>query len=71
MRISDQALDEFIELYREEFEEEIGRSEASEMASRVVRLYETLARPLSAEDAHGRVPPDDQTHQPIGFRIQI
>ena len=32
MRIHDATLDEFIQIYREEFGEEINRSEASEMA---------------------------------------
>jgi hypothetical protein len=33
MRISEEALNEFIKLYNEEFGKEIGRDEASEMAS--------------------------------------
>jgi hypothetical protein len=44
MRITEKVLDEFIAIYREEFREEISRSEASEMASRLLTLYETLAK---------------------------
>ena len=70
MRISDRALDEFIELYREEFGEEIGRSEASEMAFRLATLYELLAKQRPGEnDAGDAIAPDDQSRQPIGFRI--
>lgn len=48
MRITDETLDQFIELYKEEFGEEISRSEASEMAFRLITLYEALARKLPA-----------------------
>lgn len=50
MRIIDQALDDFIELYKEEFGEEISRSEASEIAFRLVTLYEALAVRSSVDD---------------------
>jgi hypothetical protein len=44
MRISDEALDEFIEIYREEFGEDISRNEASEMAIRILTLYTLLSK---------------------------
>lgn len=70
MRISDQTLDEFIELYREEFGNAIGRSEASEMAFRLVRLYEALAQRLPRDEAPiGTTPQiDEPRREPIGFR---
>ena len=68
MKISDQALTEFVELYREEFEEEISRSEAGEMAFRLVTLYEVLARRLPNEDASTLMPPHVEQPRPIGFR---
>lgn len=46
MQIADAALDEFIAIYRVEFGEEISRKDASEMALRVLRLYEQLSRKL-------------------------
>jgi hypothetical protein len=49
MRINDTALDEFIQIYREEFGDEINRSDASEMAFRLVTLYETLSRRLPSD----------------------
>jgi hypothetical protein len=68
MRITDQALDEFMELYKEEFGEELGRSEASEMAFRFVTLYEALATRLP-DDRQAAMPPDEPPHQAIGFQI--
>jgi len=61
MRITDEALDEFIELYREERGEEIGRDEANEIASRLVVLYQALARKSPMQ-------PDDPPRPPIGFQ---
>ncbi len=51
MRISDEALDQFIEIYKEEFGEEMARAEAAEMATRLVALYKLLARPLPGGDS--------------------
>lgn len=68
MRITDEALDEFIELYKEEFGEEISRSEASEMAFRLVTLYGALVRGLPI-----RSPTEQQSDhlasRPVGFRV--
>jgi hypothetical protein len=46
MQISDEAVDELIKLYKEEFNEDITRSQASEMAFRLVTLYELLSQKL-------------------------
>lgn len=64
MRITEEALNEFIKIYNKECGEELNRSEASKMASRVVALYELLAKKLSDENAK---PPKNE-HPPIGFR---
>lgn len=55
MRISDAALNEFIELYKEEFGEEIDRAEATELAHRVLAISRLMARPASAAEI---MPPD-------------
>jgi hypothetical protein len=39
MQISDEALGEFIKLYKEEFNEDIGRDEASIIANNLVTFY--------------------------------
>ena len=49
MRIDDEQLRKFREGYREEFREEITQAEAHEMLSRLVALYQLLARPLPDE----------------------
>lgn len=46
MQIPEEALNEFIAIYKAEFGEEISRRDASEMAFRVLRLYELLAKTL-------------------------
>lgn len=46
MQVPDEALNEFIEIYKTEFGEEISRKDANEMALSVLRLYELLARKL-------------------------
>lgn len=72
-RIPDAELDEFIAIYREEFGEEIGRTEAAEMASRVLMLYTLISRRLpearnteSTIMRHDEDRPDNRL--PIGFR---
>lgn len=49
MPFEDNDLKEFQTLYNEEFEEPISGQDASYMASRLVMLYEALARPLPSE----------------------
>ena len=46
MQISEDALNEFIAIYKAEFGEDISRKDASEMALRVLKLYELLERQL-------------------------
>ena len=71
MKISDAALDEFIAIYEEEIREEISRNEASEMASRLVTLYELLTKKLPNEQKlpPHTTPPSDDPPQKIGFQI--
>lgn len=51
MRFSDDALDEFRAIYRDEFGEEIARDEAQEMGTRLVELLRLLLRPLPSDAA--------------------
>ena len=43
MRITDKALDEFIEIYNEDFGRELNREKAREAIFRITKLYELLA----------------------------
>ena len=49
MRFSNDALDEFRAIYRDEFGEEITRDDAHEMGMRVVELLRILLRPLPTD----------------------
>lgn len=49
MQISDEDLEEFREIYREEFGKEIDRAEALEMATRLILLYEIIMKRLPPE----------------------
>jgi len=51
MHVSDEAVKEYIQLYREDFGEELTIEEAREITSRLVELYRALCRPLPAEIA--------------------
>jgi hypothetical protein len=53
MQISDDALDEFITIYKEEFKDDISRSDAIEMASRLLTLYQLLSRKLPNDSVCG------------------
>lgn len=73
MRIPDEELDEFIEIYKEELSEDISRAEATEMASRLLTLYQLLSRKLPSEHSvsQNTKRQDDLhhgDHSPIGFR---
>ena len=46
MRVSEEGLTEFRRIYQEEFGEELSEESARDMASRVLTLYEILARPI-------------------------
>jgi hypothetical protein len=64
MRISDEALVEFVKIYREEFGEDISRDEASEMATRILTLYTLLSKKPPGLDKSGGAatqPGDGQT----------
>lgn len=67
MKISDEAIDEFIRLYKKDYNEDITRSQASEMAFRLVTLYELLTQKLP--NKQNITPPDDPSQQPIGCRL--
>lgn len=49
MLLEDADIREFMEIYKEDFGEEISESEARMMASQLLRLYEALSRPLPSE----------------------
>ena len=69
MQISDEALNEFIAIYKAEFGEEISRKDASEMAFRVLRLYGLLARKLRNGKATAPMAMQPIDGRPsIGFR---
>jgi hypothetical protein len=59
IRLTDEQLGEFIVIYKEEFGEEISRTDASEMASRLVMLYQLLSRKLPEKQ---NSPPDVTQH---------
>ena len=65
MQITDEALSEFIAIYKDEFGEEISHKDASEMALRVLKLYELLERQIPTGKA--ATPPTDAPPR-IGFR---
>jgi hypothetical protein len=68
-RFSDEELDEFAELYKEECGQELSRKEASEIAFRLLTFYELLARKLPNEhNAPPHAAQRDDDHGPIGFR---
>jgi hypothetical protein len=64
MNITDDALDEFIVIYKEKFTEEISRAEMQQMASSLLMLYGRLARKVPSIKT--TQPSDD--HPQIGFR---
>ena len=49
MVLSNEIIEGFMEIYRDEFGEEITRDEAREAAARMVALYELLLLPLPHE----------------------
>ncbi len=49
MTFDDEGLKEFQTIYEEEFGERLSGQDASYIASRLVTLYEALARPLPSE----------------------
>jgi hypothetical protein len=71
MQISDEAIDEFIRIYKKEFKNQLDRKEASEIASRVIVLYQLLAKKLPNEqETSGVTPPGtDDPPRKIGFQM--
>jgi hypothetical protein len=70
MNIPDDALDEFIAIYRAEFGEEISHKDANEMALRVLKFYELLERKLpNREKMTPAATQQTDDRPPIGFRI--
>ena len=59
MKLSDEAIEEFMTIYRDEFNDDITREEAQEMASRVLALYKLLAEKLSDSVVIGRAEGED------------
>jgi len=49
MKLDHEDIEEFKNIYRKEFGEELSDAQAHEMAGRVMRLYELLARPFPSE----------------------
>jgi len=49
MRLSKEQVEEFKQIYKEEFGKGLTDAEAEEIANRVMRLYELLSRPLPSE----------------------
>jgi len=69
MLIPEEALDEFIAIYKAEFGEEISRKDANEMAHSVLKLYELLARTLPNSEATTPAVTQPTDGRPsIGFR---
>lgn len=58
VKVSDEALDEFVALYKDEFKEDLTRAEASEMVHRLLMLYELLSQKLpDGESAPASISP--------------
>lgn len=56
-KVSDERLEEFHRIYKETYGEELTPQEATEMAHRLLALYERLLRPLPGERAsHPQAP---------------
>ena len=61
VKLSDEALEEFVKLYKDEFDEDITKAQASEMGFRLVTLYEILSKEL---------PNQQEITPPEGRRLQ-
>lgn len=59
MQLSDTAIQEYIQLYREDFGEELTVGDARAIATRLMTLYQLLCRPSD-------LPLNSQSHQAIG-----
>jgi hypothetical protein len=61
MRISDDALDELVQIYKAEFEEKLTREEAVEVGNRLITLYSLLAKRMPDEHT-GTATQHDEDH---------
>jgi hypothetical protein len=68
MQIPNATLDEFMQIYKEEYGEELNCSAASEMGLRVVGPYELLVKKLPKEQEVAPKPPEHE-QPPMGFRV--
>jgi len=68
MRIANEALDEFIELYKKEFGEDVSRDDAAEVARRLVTMYDALCKSLLFESAV--LSAAESPDRVVGFRVR-
>jgi flagellin-specific chaperone FliS len=65
-QISEESLNKFIKIYKKDFKKKLTRAEASEMASRLVTLYEILSIKLPNGQTPDPTPRDEsEVHPPI------
>ena len=64
MKITDESLEEFKEIYRAEFKKEISDVDALEMATRLINLFQIIYRPLPGEPGYSAMPPSADQHYP-------
>ncbi len=65
MKINDDALEEFMVLYRAEFKKDISREDALEMATCLVNLYLIIYRPLPGERGDNATPLSEDHQNPV------
>jgi hypothetical protein len=63
MTHTDEAIEEFRELYKAEFGKELLLQEAVEMTTRLINLYQLIYRPLPGE-IESTTPPSADPHTP-------
>ncbi len=61
MNHTDEAMQEFMEIYKAEFGKELSTQEALEMVTHLINLYQIIYRPLPGE---GTTPPSAEPHAP-------
>ena len=71
MNLSENDLQEFSRIWREEFHEEISLKEARQHASELLELYLILARPLPNELQSGGEIPRTPNHEVLPVLPQI
>lgn len=60
MQVDDEAIREYLDLYRQDFGAELSFERAREIATRLVTLYEMLARPIPRELSKRPFPLEDR-----------